>query len=453
MLLGLEDELSCALIQRWPSDSSDAQQWAQRYLLDTAALRLDKDTWIRRSHMTGELRAKTVILLASVNPNLPKLDDALANIVTEPVWKVRRAAAKAISEILRPKQPGVAEILTTTLCQYAEALGTKIKSAPGDVPNFVDVARTATANALVAALELKKSSARPLPSSLVAVKEWTIALDAARNEIPGTWRVQALTTLARLSAEQESKSQVGRHDPEYVDFQARCEIGDLLAMELLAQVTEQSPIFETFDYCIENAPELSERVLESILSECLNQEYANAVGFWRVWDRAVAKIIPALSLHKSSLRFYSNYDKPLAVLLFRSMPWPKNWHDFPLLRSRPNFVAQFLAGAGDSLPALENLLALMASVGRTNAIPSALPMLRDAMQRVSADLLNDGNNLWNAETVCQVAVHNHRQKLMQDINLRRATMDILDRLVDAGSSLSFQLRDYMATLSTEAAST
>jgi hypothetical protein len=453
MLLGLEDELPCALIQRWPSDTSAALQWARSYLLDATAQRLDKDAWIRHSHITGELRAKTVILLASVAPNLPKLADALANIVTEPVWKVRRAAANAISEILRAKQPVVAYILTTALSQYAEALDTTIEAPRRRKRDFVDEVRDDTAKALVEALHQMKPGTRSVPTSLAAVKEWAIALDASRSETPGTWRVQALTTLARLMADQEGKPRVDRYDPDYVDFEARCEVGDLMATELLAPSPDRSPVFKEFDYLLENAPELSERVLESTLSACMKQEFANADAFWRVWDTAVAKILPDASLRTRTRRTYSRYDKPLATLLFCSVPWPKSWHDMPLLQSRQNFIANCLATAGDSRPALENLLMLMAGAGRTTAVPSALPELRDALRRAPDDLFDDGNSLWHAETICQVAVHRHRLMLLRDVNLRRATLDILDRLVDAGSSLGFQLRDYLATAPANVAAT
>ena len=444
MLLGLDDELPCALIQRWPTDASDALQWARGYLLDVTSQRLDNDAWVRSGHMTGELLAKTLILLASVDPTLPRLAEALANVITEPVWKVRRSAAIAISEVLRPKQPVVAKILTTALAQYAEALDTTTEAGRRRKRDFDDEARDATSKALVIALADGASGRRPTPRSLAAVKEWTIALDAARSETPETWRVQALTTLARLIADQEGAPRVDRYDTDYVDFEARWEVGDLLAAELLAQSTDQPPIFETLDYCIENAPELSERVLESTFSGCLKQEYANADAFWRVWDRAAAKILPDESLRTSSRRVYSKHEKPLAVLLLGTMRWPKTWHDFPLLQRRPHFVANCLAAAGDSRYALERLLALMAGVGRTTAIPSALVQLRDAIGRAPTDIFDNGNALWDAETVCHVAIHEHRQALLRDVNLRRATLDMLDWLVNAGSSLAFQLRDYLA---------
>ena len=55
--------------------------------------------------------------------------------------------------------------------------------------------------------------------------------------------------------------------------------------------------------------------------------------------------------------------------------------------------------------------------------------------------------LWEAETVCKAAVHDHRQALLRDATLRQATLDVLDRLVNASLSLAFQLRDYLATSS------
>jgi len=447
LLLGMNDDLPCALIQRWPTDTSEALQWAKDYLLDVTSKRLDNDAWIRGSTATGELRATTLVLLASVDPSHPKLPESLANIITEPVWKVRRAGALAISEILRPKQPLLAEILTTALAQYAEALDTTIGTARRHRRDFVEEARDSISKGVVAVLTGGKIAPRPSPRSLAAVKEWTIALDAARSEMPETWRVQALTTLSHLMADQEGKSRVDRCDPDYVDFEARWEVGDLLASELLVQSTNKTSVFETLDYCIEHGQELSERVLELTLSGCMKQEYANADAFWRVWDRAAAKILPDESLRTCSRRVYSKNEKPLAVLLFQSIPWTNTFHDLPLLRNRPRFIANCLVAAGDSRHALEHLLALMAGVGRATSVPSALGELRDAIAKAPAALFNDGSNLWNAETVCQAAVHEHRQVLLRDVALRQATLDVLDRLVDAGSSLAFQLRDYLATSS------
>lgn len=445
LLLGLEDELACALIQKWPGDTSPALQWAKAFLLEAAAQREDKDAWLYRDPTAGELRAQTVILLASVDANLPNMVDALVNIVTEPVWKLRRVAANAISKILRSKQPVLADVLTSGLSQYAEALDVTIERASRRTRDTVDEARAAIAMGLGEDLRKMKPGVRCVPKSLAAIREWTIALDAARGETPDTWRVQSLTKLVRLIADQEGGARVRHHDPEDVDFEARWEMGDLLAAELMDQTTDQSRLFETLDYCLEFAPELSERVLESTLSACMTQEFATTEAFWRVWNRSTAKILPDESLRTSSRRSYSKYDKVLRTLLLCSIPWPKAWLDLPLFRSQQNFVANCLTAVGDSRPGLENLLMLMAGVGRITSVPSALPQLRDALAGAPGDLLDDGTSRWHAETICRVAVHEHREELLRDVNLRRATLDILDRLVDAGSSLGFQLRDYLAT--------
>lgn len=451
MFAGLEEELACALIQKWPTDASPALQWARAFVLERTSVLEGKDAWLRRDPSKGELRARTVVLLAGVAPSLPNMVEALVNIVTEPMWKLRRAAARAISDELRPKQPIVAEVLTTGLAQYAEALDTRIERPRQQTRDLLDEARAATVLALTKALKEMKPGVRSSPRSLVAVKEWTIALVAERSETPTTWRVQSLGTLVKLMANQEGGARVKHHDPDYVDFEARWELGDLLAAELMAQQDDSSPLFETLDYCLERAPELSERVLESVLGECMKREFANAEAFWRVWDRAAAKVFGDESLRIKSRWVYSRYDKVLRTLLLCSVPWPKYWHDLALLKSRPRFIATSLTVVGDSRMGLENLLRLMAGAGRVSGVPSTLPQLRDALGRAPVDFFEEGNNLWDAETICRVAIHDHREALFRDVNLRRATLDILDQLVDAGSSLGFQLRDYLATSPTNAA--
>jgi len=448
MLFGLQDELSCALIQRWPEDSSPALHLAREYLIETTSETPDKDTWVRRGPMEGELRVRTLVLLASRSPALSKIEVALANIITEPVWQVRRAAANAISDVLRAEQPQLASILTWGLAHYAHTMEILAARPRGRAFDIVDSARATSIKALLQALSSGSTTERPIPKNLAAAKEWTIALDAARTESPDTWRIQALSALVRLMADQEGKPRVDRHDPEHVDFKARWETGDLLASELLAQPAAQGPAFDLLAYCLEHAPELSERVLDAVLMASMKQEYANSEAFWRVWDRAAAVILVDSSLRTRSRRSYSRFDKVLRTLLFCSVPWLNTRYDLPLLPRRPDFIAHCLRTAGDSRPALENLLRLMAGIGRTQAVPAAIPQLRDAICSAPADLFDDGNCLWYAETICRVAVHEHRPALMRDVTLRRATLDVLDRLVDAGSSLAFQLRDYLASSAT-----
>lgn len=445
MLASLEEELACALIYKWPTDTSQALQWARTLVLERATVFKDEDAWLRGDHLRGQVRARAVISLAAVNPSLPMMVEALINIVTEPMWKMRRAAAKAISDELRPKQPVLAEVLTNGLAQYAEALDVIIQHPRRRTHDFFREARETTVKSLFTSLRKLTPGPRPSPKSLAALKEWTIVLDAACSEMPDTWRVQTLVTLTRLMVEHEKGPKAKRHDPDHVDFEARWELGDLIAVELMAQSNEDSPLFDMFDHCLENAPELSERVLESVLRECVKQEFANAVSLWRVWDRATARVFGDVSLRTKSRRLYSRFDNVLRTLLLCSMPWSKTRQDLELFRFRPHFISNCLTAVGDSRKGLEHLLQLMAGVGRKSAIPSALPQLRDALGRAPVDLLDDGNSLWHAETICRIAVHEHRESLIRDINLRRATLEILDRLVDAGSSLGFQLRDYLAT--------
>jgi hypothetical protein len=448
MFVGLEVELPCAMVLKWPTDTSENVQWARELLLEQASVRGDNDAWLRRDPSLGELLARTVIVLAAVDPALPKMVDALVNIVTEPVWKIRWAAARAIAVDLRPQQPVLAEVLTTGLAQYADALDVRMGRPRSHPFAFVDEARSATAEVLGEALRQLKPGVRPSPSGLAAVKEWLIAIGASRGEVPQTWRVQSLAKLAELVADQERGPRGCRHDHDEVDFEAHWELADLLAEELMSQPDESSALFKTFECCLKHAPKLSARLLETALVSSAKQRFANAPALWRIWDRATAKMFPESSLRTKSRRVSSIYSEVLSTLLLCSVPWEKGFHDLELLKSRPRFIVDCLAAVGDSRAAMEHLLQLMAGVGRVSSVPSALPQLRDALLKAPADLLDDFNSLWHAETICRVAVHDQREALIRDIRLRKATLDILDRLVDAGSSLGFQLRDYLAATPT-----
>lgn len=448
MFVNLEDELAYALCTKWPSEDSSALRWARSLVLERAAVIEDKDAWPMRDHSLGEARARTVILIAATNPSQANLFEALANLVTEPMWKLRRSAAVAIAEDLATRQPVLAEILATGLAQFAEALAKGSTETFERRRDFVDEARETTVHALCNALRLSRPDVRPSPSSLIGVKEWLIAIAAARSEVADTWRVQSLITLAKLAADQEDRRGRDRHDPEHVDYEARRELAELLAAELLAQPNDTSPLFAALDYCIDNATELTAELLNSALLESDRQAFVNSSALWRIWDTAMAKVFPQSSLRTKSPSRYSMYADVLRTLLLCSVPWQKNCYDLSLLKSRPRFIADSLLAVGDSRAGLRCLLQISAGIGRMSALPSALPQLRDALERAPADVLDDGNCLWDAETVCRVAVHEHRDALIRDVQLRRAVLDMLDRLVDAGSSLGFQLRDYLAATST-----
>jgi hypothetical protein len=50
--------------------------------------------------------------------------------------------------------------------------------------------------------------------------------------------------------------------------------------------------------------------------------------------------------------------------------------------------------------------------------------------------------LWKLEIVVRVAIHEHAPTIKRNSPLRAAVLRLLDKMVDAGSSVAFQLRDY-----------
>lgn len=445
MIGSLDEEVACAICSRWPDEQSEALTWARNLVLERSAAVRDDDAHLFRDQALGELRAQTVVALAAFDPTQNFLLDALANVATEPTWKLRHAAASAVASVLMVKRPEVATTMVTGMANYAAALEVAA-AAPyrGGRDRYVE-ARLKARKSLAEALR-HGEAARPSPKGLKAIKEWLIAVAAARTEQPPAWRVNTLLVLLRLAADAEKRPRTHRGDEESVDYEARRGLAKVFASELLSTSgAALAPLFEVLDSCLDDAPELSSMTLEEALLASDRGGFANADALWRIWDVAMKKVFADDALRKEDRWYSSRHDKNLTVLLFCSVPWNEGVYDLSLLNSRPKFISDALEAVGDTSRGLKYLLRLGAGVGRAMTVPASLPALRDAFGRAPADMLTDSNSLWHAETICRVAVHEHREALLKDVRLRRATLDILDRLVDAGSSLAFQLRDYLAT--------
>ena len=448
----LDEDVACAICSSWPDEQSEALNWARNHVLEHSAAERDDDAHSFRDQSLGELRAQTVVGLAAIDPAQQYLSDALANVATEPVWKVRHSTASAVASVLMTKRPEVASIVVDGMANYAAALEVAAAAPYKRSRDMYVEARLNSRKILAQALRDGRATRRQSPNGLKCIKEWLIAISAARTERPPTWKVDALLTLLRLAAKAEKHPRTYRDDEKAVDYEAKMWLAKLFANELLSTSgAELALLLEMLDLCIEDAPELSSMTLEEALLEFDRGGFGNSYALWRIWDRAMTKVFADEALRKDDRWYSSKHEKNLSVLLFCSVPWKDGVHDFWLLHSRPRFISDALAVVGDTKRGLKYLLRLGAGVGRANAIPASLPALCDAFDRAPADMLTDSNNLWNAETICREAVHEHREALLKDVRLRRATLDILDRLVDAGSSLAFQLRDYLATSPSNAA--
>lgn len=158
-----------------------------------------------------------------------------------------------------------------------------------------------------------------------------------------------------------------------------------------------------------------------------------------------AACFPETSLRKRSRSYHSYHEELLRVLLFSSIPWRDGAHHLKAFDANPSFASKALTEVGDTYDGFYNCVRMAAGIARNVSVPRVLIAMRDAIARAPADLFNDFDCQWYVETICRVAVHDHRQTVLSDARLRQATLDVLDVLVDAGSSLAFQLRDYLAT--------
>ena len=121
--------------------------------------------------------------------------------------------------------------------------------------------------------------------------------------------------------------------------------------------------------------------------------------------------------------------------------WGDDPGKLPLLVGHEDDVNVFVTRLPASPPVLKSYAHYLYSVGES-ALPDALTVVAG---RLRVGGLLDGGAVSYLAAVLQKQVYGQPQLLKANPVIREATLAILDRLVDAGSSAAYRMRDDFAT--------
>jgi hypothetical protein len=162
-------------------------------------------------------------------------------------------------------------------------------------------------------------------------------------------------------------------------------------------------------------------------------------SFWDIWRAFAGRIADAP--WSSDIHAHNTPSVNLVNRMLFNIGWRNNPVRLPLLIGHEDDVNSFVTRLPAAPPVLTIFVRYLYSVGES-ALPEALTVVADRLQ---AGCALDRSAVSYLEPILQRHVYGQPELLKADPVLRRATLAILDRLVDAESPAAYRMRDDFAT--------
>lgn len=166
--------------------------------------------------------------------------------------------------------------------------------------------------------------------------------------------------------------------------------------------------------------------------------------FWFLWKQVSERVARASWLPHLDSRHHRA--GPLMGEVLLAVGWKDGARDWRSLHGHVDELHAFFEALPVSKTALHYYIRFLYSVGE-QSLPAAYVRIADKLR--SADdpraLLDDGEIVFLLESILQRQVYAKPVELKRQDDLRIAILYLLDRLVDAGSSAAFRMRDDFVT--------
>ena len=378
---------------------------------------------------------------------------ALATALTHASVEVREYAARGVREVLFARNPRLGEICVAGLVELSKSKSAAFEGPYDAIRGTRSAAMHATRAAIASWLEVGQGVPLQMEALPRDAEDLVMALFAVPFELASTWFEDLLHAVVRAMADFEAaprrdrRSRGERSRKRQPPFEAIRAVARRFALHLHAQgVSEQGRSATLIRDLSEVAPKFMSNVLDELLS-CQDRD-ARSEHFWQTWRIAAPVCFGQASLaHSGAGRYSSDYDPLLRTLLFAGTQWKDEARDFSALASEDGFLQEAFERVGTSPLGFQCLVRLLQGIGRTRYLPQALLRVSDAVTRASPalDLLAGSTEVFYVGAVLRTCVLEHNTTIRSDVALRAAALGLLDHLVDAGSSVAFQLREYFVT--------
>ncbi len=262
------------------------------------------------------------------------------------------------------------------------------------------------------------------------------------HETDSKYRSLFVSVMNNIIDDEEAENKSRSENSERIGYKFLYGFSTLFAKYLLHQDVqgEANDLLAVMIAAIQRAPKAAAMILQDLvvaeINECIGDR------FWYIWSRCAEEVYKRMEAARSRYVIGFIEAKTLVrTILFADTPWQPECKQWQELEQHREFVQEAFRRAGNTPPGFAALLRLLNTVG-ASLLPDALIPLHDA--RAGCDpskLLEDQNARYDLELVLRDCVLSMGTELRTRDTLRRAALELLDILVDHGSSLAFQLRE------------
>ena len=441
---GLPVVAAVCVRDHWDDMDEEDRQWCA----DTLVPEIERDgdssflTRVPADTAGAEYAAFVIPSILARDPGNKRILQAVIQAVTHGSAKVSITAADGVAEYLGPQHRGLALRCAGAAAMLSNSLQYERQRAQGDqaeydekgnIRNQLERVRGAAVDGSVdtreelAKLDIKPQRGRNAACCIMPILGGAPDSPLAKNFFARVG--QAVMDV--WIAERENR---GGH----ADFMLWDAVAARLADALLALPPDDIPYCcGSFLNAVDERPEKLARFVETLI---LRGEVASGKSsFWHIWRAIAGRIVDIRRSSDSSA--HSPADAELVDKMLFNIGWTDDPRKLPLLMGNEDDVNRFVENLPATPSVLRSFTHYLYSVG-DSALPEALAVVANRLQ---AGGMLDESAVFYLVTTLKRHMYDQSQSLKTDPTLRNATLIILDRLVEAGSSAAYKMRDDFTT--------
>jgi hypothetical protein len=453
----------------WSELTEYEKQWCREYLLSKVMANKDTENEmlrIQQSQMSSAVAAAKVLPLLLTDADEPtqqKVREAIAVALTHSVDDLRQYAAMAVGWYLWKRDANAASACIAGLLDFASlerrSYG-KWQRLPwnsrGSLQAFIwkDIpkvrARIASAEPLkqwryyrFSVTESFSARVMPMIANIIAAQHSLPLAQTLQRQIAESlvhsWKREFQHSSQRRRDEQRNYEAESALKRQFAQFVIDCNPN--VALEL----------WKPFENAISGyADEVEEVFKQLIYAEDTAQKDAS---FWAIWQTTKVRLTSSPKFHDRVTQKRSGFAELSSVLLLDHIYWKEDAKEWKPLRGHENQIRDFFKLAGTAPPICQSFVRLLDGVG-TFLLPEAVLWLAEQIGKGdSSRMIGDRNSLFSLARILTPLVFSQTETLRRTPALREATLQILDAMVNQGSSAAFRMRDFLITPTTPHAHT